>query len=168
MTMKKSDQSALRGRKPMSEPPKKEPPPDWAVAYVRGAFRIGMHVPEIEQHLVSQGLSPEAANTLILDIVNEAVREASPTGGSSQWAKPVRLLLCSAIGCASLYLAYLRSRYSLGLACLWVVPALFSIWVPELTDTDESDWGARSWVTGWFVLLLYLCYRVFIALMWPS
>ena len=48
----------------MGDQSKPQPPPEWAVLYARGAVRIGMPTPEIEQHLVSRGLSQEAANRL--------------------------------------------------------------------------------------------------------
>jgi hypothetical protein len=147
--------------------PSKTPPPDWAVQYGRGAVRIGMSVPEIEQHLVSKGLSPEAAKNLVLDIVTENLRQEAPKTGSDEFNKPVRLLPSLVMGAACFGLAYwFWGERSAAIASVWVVPALLSIWVPVLTETDDSDWGVKSWFFGWAVLLLYLGSRIFFAIMW--
>ncbi len=150
----------------MGEPSNTQPP-EWAVQYVRGALRIGMRVPEIEEQLVSKGLSPEAAKNLVLDIVAANLREEAPATGSDDYSKPVRLLPSAVVGAACFGLAYLLGGGpSSAIASVWVVPALVGIWLPVMTETDDSDWGGRSWLGGWAVLLLYFGSRIFLAIMW--
>lgn len=142
------------------------PPPDWAVQYARSALRIGMRVPEIEQNLVAKGLSPEAANRLVMEIVEQALGAEPTPIGSDDRGKPVRLLLSVVVAGASLILAYwFGDGLSMGGAIIWVVPALLSVWIPDLTGMIDSDWGSRWWLCGWALLLIYLAYRIFLAVM---
>jgi len=89
----------------MREPPKREPP-EWAASYVRGAVRLGMSVPEIEDHLVSKGMVREEANRLILDTMYGPIPEESASGRFGDWAKPIRLCASAAIAGACVLLAY--------------------------------------------------------------
>jgi hypothetical protein len=147
----------------MSEPTK-TPAPEWAVLYVRGAVRLGMPAQAIEQHLVSRGLSPEAANSLVMEVVEGAHRAEAPPIGESEWGRSIRLFIATALGVASLVLAYwYGSQVSPGLALLWVVPALLAIWIPEMTETLDPGWRVYLYVPGWFILVLYLGYRIFLA-----
>ena len=143
----------------MSEPSKTEFP-DSAVHYARAAVRLGMSIPEIEQHLVLRGLSREEANRLVMNVIEAGVCEASPHIETSNWGKPLRILLCTGIGALCVFLAYwYGGGPSVGRALIWVGPALVSIWIPELTDSSDSDWGIRSLFAGWILLLLCLIYR---------
>lgn len=142
--------------------------PEWAVAFVRGALRTGMNVLEIEQHLVSKGLSPEDAKSIVMDCVEAAFVESAEPIGSSEWGKPVRLLVSAVIAGACVGLAYWRGGGpSVGVSLIWVVPALLATWLPELPDLEGSEWAARLAVSGWGLLLICLCYRVFILAIWP-
>jgi hypothetical protein len=150
----------------MTEPSQTPPPPEWAVSFARGALRIGMSVPEIEKHLVERGLSSEAANTTVMDLIEGDLKKemGSTSLGGEGLRRFVVLTVSGLIGGACLVLAYwFGGSLSLGVALIWVVSALASIWIPELTDMGDSDWGASWWVSGWAVLLLYLGYRVFLA-----
>lgn len=152
----------------MDEPLKTDSPPEWAASYVRGAVRLGMSVPEIEEHLVSKGMLREDANRLIMDTMF-GPDSNEPASRSGDWGKPIRLCVSMVIAGACLLLAYqFGAGPSVGLALIWVVPELFAIWLPELTNTLDSDWGQRSWFAGWFILLLYLGYRIFVWATWPS
>jgi hypothetical protein len=51
---------------PMDEP---RQPAEWPVLFARRALKMGRRVPEIEEQLVSQGLSPEEANKLVMGIL---------------------------------------------------------------------------------------------------
>ncbi|HMF18050.1 MAG TPA: hypothetical protein VKE98_12635 [Gemmataceae bacterium] len=135
------------------------------MTFARGALRIGMCIPDIEKHLVAKGLSGEEANATVMDLIAGDVRkQMGSTSGGEGRRRFVVLTVSGLIGGACLVLAYwFGGSLSLGIALIWVVPALASIWIPELTDMGDSDWGAGSWVSGWVVLLLYLGYRVFLA-----
>ena len=150
----------------MTEPSQTPRPPEWAVSFARGALRIGMPVPDIEKHLVAKGLSSEEANTTVMDLIEGDVRKqmGSTSPGGEGRRRFVVLTVSGLIGGVCLVLAYwFGGSLSLGIALIWVVVALGSIWIPELTDIGDSDWGAGQWVSGWVVLLLYLGYRVFLA-----
>jgi hypothetical protein len=124
-----------------------------------------MCVPDIEKHLVERGLSSEEANATVMDLIEGDVRKqmGSISGGEGR-RRFVVLTVSGLIGAACLALAYwFGGSPSLGMALVWVVVALGSIWIPELTDIGDSDWGAGQWVSGWVVLLLYLGYRIFLA-----
>jgi hypothetical protein len=144
----------------MTEPPKSQPPPEWALLFARGAIRIGMLIPEIEKKLVARGLTPEEANSVVMRIVEgELAQEKGP------WPKPVRLLLSAALGGDCLFLSYwIGGTLFVERSLFWVVPALGTIWIVELADTD-SPWGAYLGVAGWIVLLLIFGYRsIFLAM----
>ncbi len=147
----------------MSESSPGEAPPEWAVLYARGAVRIGMPVPDIEQHLNSRGLSPELANRIVMEIVEGAFQADAPPSDWSESGRPIRLLVCLILGGACMALAYwYGGGRSLGFACIWVVPAMGGVWFCEISETIDSDWGARWWFGGWALLLIYLAYRIFL------
>jgi hypothetical protein len=146
----------------MNEPSKTQPP-EWAVTFARGALRIGMRVPEIEQHLVSRGLSADEANGIVMGLVEGDVRQQAAPLAETEYGKPIRLLLSLAICGACLALAYwYGAGLSVGRSLIFLFPVLGSIWVPALTDTEDSDWGARSLAVGWLLLFLYLGYRIYL------
>ena len=147
----------------MDQAPPTEPPPEWAVTYARGAVRIGLRAPEIEEHLISRGLSPDAAHRLVMEIVEGAFQETAAPLDDTDRGKWLRLFVSALLGGACLLLAHwFGGERSVVLSLLWVVPELMAIWIPELTDTLDSDWGSRSWFCGWAMLLLYLGYRIYL------
>ena len=153
----------------VDESPDCDTPPEWAVTYARAAVRMGMRVPEIEEHLVSRGLSPALANRIVMEIVEGAFQETAAPLDDSEHGRPVRLVVSVVLGGACLLLAYwFGGNRSAILALLWVGPELAAIWIPELTDTVDSDWGSRLWFCGWAMLILYLGYRVFLCFMTPT
>jgi hypothetical protein len=150
---------------PMDEPRQSA---EWPVLFARRALKMGMRVPEIEQQLVSQGLSPEEANRLVMGILEGDIQQQKSAWIKAERGKPIRLLLSAVLGGVCLWLAF---RWGGGLsvdrALIFLVPALGGIWLPELTDTEDSDWGLLSQGTGWILLFLYLGYRVFLWVMVP-
>jgi hypothetical protein len=138
-------------------------PPEWAHEFARGALVSGLKVPEIEQHLVARGLTPDEANSLVMGILAGNVQQRTRALARSERAKPIRLFVSAAIGGACMLLAYgFGGGPSVGRSLIWLVPVLGGIWLPELTDTEDSDWGQRSVVTGWLLLVLYFGYRIFL------
>src|SRR5262245_52809487 len=75
-------------------------PPDWVAGYVLAALNTGLHVPEIEQLLVSRGLSPTAAASAVEGVIEQRIRRqvlAERRARRWTWANRVLSALVSVV-----------------------------------------------------------------------
>lgn len=152
------------------------PPPmlDWAMEHARAGLRAGLRVPDIERQLVGRGLTPEIAEAVVTNVLGERVRGGQPGTPEQErrrtWhrvASGVAALLCGVLG------YWFGGGYSVGIVLLWILTPVSFIWFADAPffaarfsrSGPASPTGIR-WA-GWFLLIIYLLYRVELVLYKP-
>jgi hypothetical protein len=135
--------------------------PGWEYERATALLRIGATMPQIEQHLVAKGLSPEAAAVVAERVLEDRVRlQADPLRRAKQWALiHVLLSLAAAFAVIGFALWFFGGRVALRIALAMPVYLSF-IWFPEWLDwldwpTNRFDrrtpTGMIRWA-GWLLL----------------
>lgn len=136
--------------------------PHWAVERARAALNLGMKVPEVEQLLVKGGLEQEVASAIVMSVIEGKVRDNLQTMGHEergQWKHYVfsALFACVCLGCSY----RIAGSLGVGMALIWVLPALAGIWLAPLFAERGSVFRAA----GWVLLLLITAHRVMFGLL---
>jgi hypothetical protein len=142
----------------MAVPPGSSPP-DWAKAQATAALKIGLSVPEIEQGLVAQGLTPSTASAAVNAALEDRLRAtAAPLDAGDRALTAHRLASAFAV-CVCLGLAYaFGGGESVGRTVLWLLLPVACIWWADLFASDYPPALIR-WA-AWVLLIVIGVYRV--------
>jgi hypothetical protein len=148
----------------MSSRPDDSALPDWAVAQASAALKLGMSVPDIEQRLVTKGLSPSTATAVVTAVLEGRLRESPAAPGPSEGALTAHRTASAVVACICLVLAYaFGGGPSVGRTALWLMLPVACIWWAEVL-TDGSPPTLVRWAS-WILLLLIGGYRVVLVLL---
>lgn len=144
-----------------------DPPPDWAVEYVRASLRIGLSVPDIEQRLVARGLTPAVAAAVVTSVLEGQVGGRFESLEQGERRQLVYWVLSGVVACACLLLAYwFGGGLSVGKTALWVLMPLACIWFPDRLPLSANSTGVR--LSAWLLLLVIGGYRIVLLLIIAS
>lgn len=148
----------------MPSPPGDPTLPDWATAQANAALKIGVSVPEIEQGLVAQGLSPSTASAVVNAVLESRLRANASSLGSGEEALTVHRVASAVVACLCLGLAYaFGGGESVGRTVLWLLLPVAVIWWAEILESNTPPALVR-WA-AWVVLLLIGVYRAVLVLL---
>jgi hypothetical protein len=135
--------------------------PGWEYERATALLRTGATMPQIEQHLVGKGVSPEAAAVVAESVLEDRVRQqADPLRRAKQWALiHVFVSLAAALAVIGLALWLFNGRVALKTAL--AMPFYLSfIWFPEWLHW--LDWSTNRFdrrtpsgmirLAGWLLL----------------
>ena len=152
------------------------PPPlvDWAMEHARAALRAGVKVPEIERRLVARGLSAEIAEAVVTNVLGEGVRAGQPDTPEQQRRRTLHWIASGVVGCACIVLGYrFGGGYSAGIVFVWILTPTALIWFADAPffaqrfSRKQPPSGVVVRWAGWFLLILYLLYRLGLVLFKP-
>jgi hypothetical protein len=129
--------------------------PSWAIERARAALNVGMKAPEVEQHLIAKGLSPSAANEVVMSILEGRVGAVFAPLESAERLRPAHLVVSVLVAGVCLALVY---WFGGGGPTAWtlvcILPGLAGIWLPEMMawEWNMASTGCRA--VGWVWLLL--------------
>jgi hypothetical protein len=114
-----------------------------------------MKAPEVEQHLIAKGLSPSAANEVVMSILEGRVGAVFAPLESAERLRPAHLVVSVLVAGVCLALVY---WFGGGGPTAWtlvcILPGLAGIWLPEMMawEWNMASTGCRA--VGWVWLLL--------------
>jgi hypothetical protein len=107
-------------------------------------LRMGLEVSQVEQRLVADGLSPEAATAIVAQVLGEGFRQRVAALARAERRDRLHQMLSGVVGCACLGFAYWRfGPESAGRTLLVILLPLASIWFPD---------GIAAYIGGSFPL----------------
>jgi hypothetical protein len=154
----------------MTKPSDSPPLPDWAIEHARVALRIGRSAPDIERHLVARGLTPEAADSVVTNLLDEQTYRRFQFLRRSDRRKLAHRIASGIVFSAYVVYGYhvggVRSvletlaGFALPMACIWFGDLIGSYWrfFTYFGWTTFSYGGPTPDIVvrlvGWLVLLL--------------
>jgi hypothetical protein len=157
----------MNPREGQSENAAMDAPPAWALAYADAALRCGMKASEIEASLISKGLPPSIAQSVVPYCFEKRFHEAKRTQISADRRRLFSRIASLVIAAAYLLLAgFARGPEGILRMVLFVLTPLGCIWFPEifgmifrctwLIGPYTTDPMPAAWVVfpGWFLLLI--------------
>lgn len=149
--------------RPLADSPFDSTPlPEWAIERARALLRTGVRVPQIEQRLVAQGLSPETATAVVDRLLKDRTRQQVGPLEQDDRRNRWHRLLSGVVGCGCVFLAYwffgtwsaCRTGIALLLpgACIWF-PDEMGVYASKYSFTVTSLGVLIRWC-GWLVLVL--------------
>jgi hypothetical protein len=148
----------------MASPPADPTLPDWAIAHASAAPKIGQTVPQIEQQLVSKGLSAATATAVVNAVLEGRLQAGSAPPGPTDGALMAHRVASVVAVCLCLGLAYaFGGGLSVGRTILWLLLPVGCIWWAEM-QPDNAPPSLIRWV-AWLVVVLIAGYRVILLLL---
>jgi hypothetical protein len=147
----------------MIDPAPSSPTPQWAIERVQAALRLGLRVPEIEQQLITKGLTPEQATATVLAVLEGRIQQQAGPLATEERHKLLHQVASTvvAVSCVALaywYGGYYGSGYSAVRVFVVVLGPWLCIWLSWMGSTSQT--GLR--LIAWLFLLIILAYRLFL------
>jgi hypothetical protein len=133
--------------------------PDWAVAQASAALKVGLSVPEIERLLVTKGLPPPTATSVVNAVLEGRVRASEAPLERAERSRASHRIASAVAACACLALAYaFGGGLSAARTLLWLLLPVVCIWWAEAVEPAVPPALVR--LVAWIALLAIGGYRV--------
>jgi hypothetical protein len=115
----------------MSTPSDIPETPDWAIEHARAALRLGKSVPETQQLLIAHGVSPAAAEAVVMGIVEERVQQQVEPQVRNARRQSLHRALSAAVGAGCVLLGFRFGTATAAWTLLAVLMPLACVWFPD-------------------------------------